>query len=123
MRGKRFALGVLGAFVLAVAVPAQVEFGVAPDPLTVGGEATITYKDPSKPGQVILVEIENGNPLNPQYDHVMIQLNGNGEGSEDWTVPEWGVAYFLAPGAPPESCPIGPAPPPPSPDGPNRVLS
>ena len=79
MRGKRFALSVMGALVLAVAAPAQLVIG--PDSLHAGGDAHISYSDPGRAGLKILVEIDNSSPLNPLYDSVIIQLDGNGEGS------------------------------------------
>ena len=115
MRGKRFALSVMGALVLAVAAPAQLVIG--PDSLQAGGDAHISYSDPSRAGLNILVEIDNSSPLNPLYDSVIIQLDGNGEGSADWHIPEggWSSATFTAPGAPSMSMPVNTAPPSPPP--------
>lgn len=120
MRGKRFVLSALGAFVLAVAAPAQVQFSVGPDALTAGGEANISYKDPSRAGNTILVEIDNSSPLTPRYDYVLINLNPNGEGTTSWHIPEggWSSATFTAPGSPSKSFPVNPTPPPGPPPGP-----
>lgn len=110
----RFALSAIGALALAVAVPGQVKFEVGPDALTAGGQANVSYKDPSRAGQTVLVEIENSDPLNPLYDYVLIELDASGEGSGDWDVPEggWGSARFLAPAAPPKTFPVNPTPQP-----------
>ena len=119
MRGKRFALSAIGALVLAAAAPAQ-KLEVGPDALTAGGEASVGYEDPSKAGETVLVEIDNGDPSNLLYDNVLVYLDGNGKGSATWDVPEggWDLANFMAPGVPTKQFPVNPGPPPPPPPPP-----
>jgi len=72
---------------------------VNPDPLTQGGSATVSYSDPSKAGESVTVDIDNGSRRNPETTSVVIELDANGEGTVIWQVPNWSQANFNAPGA------------------------
>ena len=67
---------------------------VSPGPLQVGNDATITYCDPAKANQTVVVNIDDGGT---NSDQVSIQLDANGCGDTTWTVPSWTVALFNAP--------------------------
>lgn len=73
---------------------------VNPDTLQAGETATINYSNPEMAGETVTVEVDNGDPVNPETDSVEIPLDANGNGSADWPVPDWPVAKFNAPDAP-----------------------
>lgn len=73
---------------------------VSPIPPSTGSPATVSYSDPSKAGQTITVDVDNGSSRNPETDTIVIELDANGEGSATWQVPDWGSASFNAPGVP-----------------------
>ena len=66
-----------------------------PNPITVGSSITISYADPGRAGTTIEVEMDNGT----KTETVKIKLDTNGQGSATWTVPDWEVVFFNAPGA------------------------
>ena len=69
---------------------------VTPDPLSAGGQATITYSGGTPNGSVT-VDIDNGeSPPNDRTDTVQIQLDENGNGTATWNVPSsgWESAGF-----------------------------
>lgn len=41
--------------------------------------------------------VDNDDPGDPQSQIIEIQLDSNGDGSANWTVPQWRVACFNAP--------------------------
>ena len=91
-------LGVLGL----LSVPAANLSGtldVQPSPvLTVDQNATISYSNPDKANQIVVVDIDNGETP-PTRTTVEIQLDGNGNGSTQWRVPNWDGAHFTGPDA------------------------
>lgn len=110
MAGKRFALAALGALIFAAAAPGPGQgLSVGPNTLVPGSEANISHNDPSRAGHTVLVEIDNGSILNPQYDYVLITLDQNGNGSTTWTVPSqgWNRANFHAPQSQGVTLPVG----------------
>lgn len=101
MRTKGLAVCLLGALLCLAAGPGSASFTVTPDGLWAGSTATISYSDPNLAGKTILVEITDGGVTTQQEAYVTIHLDGNGNGSASWTVPEagWSLAYFNAPEA------------------------
>lgn len=73
--------------------------GVNPDPLVAGGVATITYSNPALAEQTVVIDIDNGLRRGTIKTTVTIVLDSNGNGSTTWTVPNWYMAKFNAPGA------------------------
>ncbi len=102
---KHLALCALSTLALVVAAPAQATMTVSPGPLTVGNDATITYCDPDKANQTIVVDIDDGGD---NSDQVSIVLDANGCGDTTWTVLSWTVAFFNAPDVPEISRSINP---------------
>ena len=80
----------------AAAAPAQGALDVSPDSLEAEGQAEIGYSNPSRAGETIIVEIDDGGT---QTDSLEIELDANGEGSTTWKVPDWDGANFNAPDA------------------------
>ncbi|MCA8949343.1 MAG: hypothetical protein KDE27_07560 [Planctomycetes bacterium] len=79
---------------------------VNPDPLQEGGAASVSYSDPSRAGQTIEIEVDNGSRRNFEKQTIIIVLDENGEGSTPWVVPGWPVAKFNGPDAPEVSRPV-----------------
>ena len=67
--------------------------------LTHGGTVNVTFKDASKAGQKVVIEIVSGGVF-PKRDVLSITLDGNGVGVSKWVVPAWDAASFHGPGAP-----------------------
>ena len=80
---------------------------VTPGPvLPRGGNATISYEDPTRAGLQIAIVITGGFPEGSTT--VTITLDNTGKGSFDWTVPNgWRNASFNAPGCQQQTFPIG----------------
>ncbi|MFY9342040.1 MAG: hypothetical protein WAT39_06105 [Planctomycetota bacterium] len=96
----------LGLALLAGNAAAQV-LSVTPGvSLQVGDAATISYSDPSRANQSIIVQVSGGFPVPTVYE-VQIQLDGKGKGSGTWTVVSgWRSACFDAPGTTGQVIPI-----------------
>ena len=72
---------------------------VTPDPvLTAGDTAKISYSDPQRAGQTVVVTVTGGFPV--QTIEIPIPLGSDGSGSGTWTVLSWHSASFNAPGVP-----------------------
>lgn len=69
-----------------------------PDRLTVGNSITIGYSDASRAGQTVTVIIDSGQLPEPVIQQVQISLDGSGNGTATWNVPNWDLAKFNAPG-------------------------
>jgi hypothetical protein len=70
---------------------------VSPDPiLTAGDDAKISYSDPSRGGQTVVVTVTGGFPV--QTIEIPIPLDADGSGSKTWKVLSWHSASFNAPG-------------------------
>ncbi|MHC4516123.1 MAG: hypothetical protein ACYS5W_20825 [Planctomycetota bacterium] len=84
---------------LATFAPAQGKLGV-PYGLQAGSTTQVTYSDPSRAGDSVMVEIDNG--VAGEVQVIEIPLDENGNGSVDWDVPAqgWFVAKFNVPDAP-----------------------
>lgn len=91
-----------------LAAPAA-SLNISPDPLTVGEKATITYSNPDRAGQTIIVDIDDGGVPTPKTSFVEITLDAAGDGSAKWTVPNWEGANFQAPGVGTQTVVILPA--------------
>lgn len=92
--------GIAATLFLAGVCLGQGTLGVEPGVLTAGGEATITYSNPTRAGESVKVLIDDGGLLETQYDSVTIQLDEQGNGKGKWDVPlGWTSAYFNAPEA------------------------
>ncbi|MCB9877579.1 MAG: hypothetical protein H6835_08275 [Planctomycetes bacterium] len=87
-----------GPSVTAAKTVGDPKMAVGPNVLTSGSMATITYSDPSRAGQTILVTIDNGMRRTPEVQTVEIVLNENGVGTANWLVPAWDGAKFNADG-------------------------
>ena len=90
---RNLGLSLLSMLALAAFTPAQA-FSFPTHALPGGGNTTVTYTNPDRAGEVVTVMIDNGKGEPPQ--RLEIQLDENGEGSEDWDVPStWIVAVFV----------------------------
>jgi hypothetical protein len=72
---------------------------VEPQTLTEGQTAKITYSNPAKAGQNVLIEIDNGRRRDTVTVFVEMTLDATGSGTVMWLVPDWQLAKFNAPGA------------------------
>lgn len=90
----------LGVVVWAAsAASAMAQTLTVPKSLTAGQTITIGYSDSRRAGETITVTIDSaGFPLMIVLER-QITLDGNGNGSVEFLVPEWLVANFNAPGA------------------------
>lgn len=70
---------------------------VEPNPLSVGGTATVCVEGAAA-NATVTVEVDDGKTP-PHTDTIQIQTDGDGNGCEDWTVPNWGWANFNTHGA------------------------
>jgi hypothetical protein len=79
--------------------------------VTPGATVNLSYEDPARANQTIVVTITGGNP--PRIEAVPIQLDGSGKGTGNWKVPTgWRKGFVNAPGCPEQIIPIGQTPPP-----------
>ena len=102
MRSSRpIAFAITTMFMVPATAKAQATLDVTEQTLVAGADATLVFKDTSRAGQTILVEIEDGGLVDPQHATVSIRLDANGYGTATWSVPSsgWTVAHFNAPGA------------------------
>ena len=72
-------------------------FDVQPNPLTVGGTATVSVGG-AEPNSPVTINIDNGGEP-PETASVTIQTDANGNGSNTWTVKSWDLAKFNTAGA------------------------
>ena len=95
---------VRGAFVavmmgmLTVAASAQGTISV-PDRLLEGSTVTIGFSDPDRANQTVIIEIDDGSLPTPNTQELVIHLDANGNGTAEWTVPNWDWASFNTKGA------------------------
>lgn len=114
--GKLVTAAGLALGLLTAGLQAQASLTVNPSTLTAGGTATISYADPSKAGETVVVQIDNGGYPSLVVDEVLIDLDANGNGSATWHVPsDWWSATFQAPDAPSVNCAVVRPDPPPAP--------
>lgn len=104
---------IAAAFALLLAAPAIAqdpppppELTVNPDVLTQGSVATVAYTNPSRAGQTVLIQVDNGDRHNPLTTTIEIVLDEDGHGVATWDVPYWRRAKFNAPDVPEVYCPI-----------------
>ncbi|GAB4148564.1 MAG: hypothetical protein Fur0037_16870 [Planctomycetota bacterium] len=89
--------GLVGVLLFALAAKAQAVLKASSETPRAGQVITITYSDPGRAGDTITVEIDNGEVPKPTVVEVYIRLDQNGNGSTQWTVPDWWVAHLNAP--------------------------
>lgn len=82
--------------VLSAATTAQTL--TVPNDLIAGRAITVRYSDPDRAGQTITVEIDSAGFPSMIVVERQVTLDDQGNGSFEWTVPEWLVANFNAPG-------------------------
>jgi hypothetical protein len=98
--------GSLRSFVFASIVALVAAEGraqrIAVDPggvLVGGGSANVTFDDPSKAGQTVVVTASGGFPVVTVIE-IVIVLDAKGKGTASWPVPtNWRGATFNGPGA------------------------
>ncbi len=83
---------------LALASPAQAELSVEGQ-FVAGSQVTITYSNEELANEAIYMEIDDGGRHDPQAEYILMLLDGEGEGEVNWTLPQWDLANFNAPGA------------------------
>jgi hypothetical protein len=88
---------VLSALLLAGLAAAQ-KMTVTGGVLQPGQLVDVSYTDPSRAGQVVTVQVDNGNPDQPTVVSLPVQLDGQGHGLAHWMVMNWWSAAFNAPG-------------------------
>lgn len=96
MKQTHFPAAVAVAFLMAVQGLSAQDLSV-PYGLESNETVVIEYKNPNMGGKKIQVAVDNGDPGDPQTQMIEIQLDSNGEGSANWTVPAWRIAKFNAP--------------------------
>ena len=79
---------------------------VGPAVLQSGSAVRIEYRNPELAGKKVTVAIDNGQRRGTERTQVTIELDGSGQGSAVWTVPEWRAANFNAPAVVEVNCPI-----------------
>ncbi len=89
---RNLGLSLLSMLALAAFTPAQAAIGVS-GPLQGGQNTTVTYTNPDRAGEVVVVIIES-DAKGVQRLH--IQLDENGAGSEDWRVPGGTVVVYFS---------------------------
>lgn len=82
----------------ACAASAMAQTLTVPKNLTAGQTITIGYSDSRRAGETITVSIDSGGFPSLIIQEREITLDGNGNGSVEWIVPEWMGANFNAPG-------------------------
>lgn len=82
----------------ACAASAMAQTLTVPKNLTAGQTITIGYSDSRRAGETITVTIDSGGFPSLIVLERQITLDGNGNGSVEWFVPEWMGAHFNAPG-------------------------
>jgi hypothetical protein len=87
---KSLGLSMLSMLAFAALAPAQGQISVGS--MTAGQPTAVTYSNPDRAGESILVKVDNGEG---EVEVIEIQLDKNGKGSEDWDVPaNWMGANF-----------------------------
>jgi hypothetical protein len=89
--------GVVSALLLAGAAVSQKMTVTGGSVLMAGQGVQINYADPSRAGQTINVQVDDGMPK-PTIVTLQIQLDQNGQGCAQWLVQPWWRAAFNAPG-------------------------
>lgn len=82
----------------AAMATAQAAMTVTAGVLQVGQQIEVTYSDPNRKGETIIVEVDDGTRPTPKVILLYIHLDQHGKGSTTWTVPMWWSAGFNAPG-------------------------
>ncbi|MBK9129761.1 MAG: hypothetical protein IPM13_18550 [Phycisphaerales bacterium] len=82
----------------ACAASAMAQTLTVPKNLTAGQTITIGYSDSRRAGETITVTIDSAGFPSMIVLERQITLDGNGNGSVEFFVPEWLVANFNAPG-------------------------
>lgn len=82
----------------ACAASAMAQTLTVPKNLTAGHTITIGYSDSRRAGETITVTIDSAGFPSMIVLERQITLDGNGNGSVEFFVPEWLVANFNAPG-------------------------
>jgi len=99
MRLRRsLALSFLAAALCASTVHAQ-DIDISTDVAKAGDSVVITYTNRNMAGKTVLIEVCNGDPVEPITLVYEITLNAAGEGKLTWTVPAWPWAQVSAPDA------------------------
>ena len=92
---SRLLAGLLsGAMLVAIA---QAQSISVPSTLHSGDEVNLSYSDPSRGGQTIVIRVCVYNP-DAQIVELQVHLDKSGRGSVAWTVPEGMAVTFNAPG-------------------------
>ena len=96
---------------LVATAPAQSMTVTPGNAVEAGDVVKVTYSDPSKANQTIVVRVSNNEqPPNNEEENLFITLDGHGTGMGQWTAPEsWDSATFTAPGVVEVTLVIGPA--------------
>jgi hypothetical protein len=88
----------LAFLVLFIAAPLFAQsLTIGPGEILEGGSlASLSYSNPARAGQTIVVTLVGGTPQTTQ--EVMIRLDGAGNGTSSWSVPtDWDKANVTAP--------------------------
>ena len=64
-------------------------------PLAPGKQIEVKVDDPSRANKIVVVKIDNGDPIDPVVVAIEIVLDEHGQGSAIWSVPLWFEAYFM----------------------------
>lgn len=89
---RSLALGLFSMLAFAAFTPAQGQISLPGNSLTAGQSTTVTYSNPARAGEIVLMKVDNGEG---DVRVIEVQLDGNGEGSEEWEVPStWMAAIF-----------------------------
>ncbi len=90
---RNLGLSLLSMLALAAFAPAQGTISLPGGPLPPGQYIDVTYTNPARAGEVVLMKIDNGEG---EVNILEFQLDENGQGSEDWRVPSnWMAANFV----------------------------
>jgi hypothetical protein len=65
--------------------------------IRVGDTVHITYSNPDKAGETVVVKITNGDRRNPETFYFDLVLDEFGQASLTWDVPDWRYAIVDAP--------------------------
>ena len=92
MKIRNLGLSLLSMLALAAFVPAQRTISFPSGSPTPGETTTVAVSDPESAGDTVVVSVVNGDG---EVSDCVIQLDENGEGSEDFDVPpKWEEATF-----------------------------
>jgi hypothetical protein len=65
--------------------------------IRVGDTVHITYSNPDKAGETVVVKITNGDRRNPETIYLEAHLDEYGQATFAWDVPDWRIALISAP--------------------------